>query len=217
MKDGLFMTTSELPPKPDPVSGEPRPPRAPGFNKGEKPPKDQDPDRDQSIRRMPTPPDGEGRMLEWYRHSQRNAILGGLLAFAFIAIGITLMQGFSLLWMTAWWMWLLVALGSLGVYSSFRSVECAAGAEWLKVGKMWVRLYELTEIKARHRSHSIHLDFKDSAGRELMVKSDDIQEDRDMWDLVYNGMLHSVIAGGAKTNGTVHSAFKVPRPEGWQG
>ncbi|MHA6798921.1 hypothetical protein [Bounagaea algeriensis] len=217
MKDGLFMATSELPPKPDPVSGEPRPPRAPGFNKGDKPPKDQDRDRDQSIRRMPSPPEGEGRMLEWYRHSQRNAILGGLLGFVFIVIGVTLLQGFNLTWMTIWWMWPLIGLFALGVYSSFRSVECAAGAEWLKVGKSWVRMYELTEIKARHRSHSIHLDFKDSTGRELMVKSDDIQEDRDIWDLVYNGILHSVIAGGAKTNGTVHSAFKVPRPEGWQG
>ncbi|MBA8826638.1 hypothetical protein FHX42_004017 [Saccharopolyspora lacisalsi] len=216
MADKTFLAASELPPKPDPVSGEPRPPRAPGFHKEDKPPKDQDRDRDQSTHRMPTPPEGEGRMLEWYRHSQRNAITAGLGALVIIALGITLMQGFSPLWMTAWWMWLIVAAGAFVVYGSFRSVECAVGAEWIKVGKAWVRLYELTEIKAKHRSNAIHLDFKDSAGRVVVVKSDDIQEDRDMWDLVYNGILHSVIAGGADTNKLVHSAFKVPRPEGWQ-
>ena len=37
-----------------------------------------------------------------------------------------------------------------------------------------------------------------------------------MWDLVYNGLLHSVIAGEAKTNGMVHSALRVPRPTNWQ-
>lgn len=180
MTDKLFLAASELPPKPDPISGEPRPPRAAGFHKEDKLPKEQDRDRDQTIRRMPTPPEGEGRLLEWYRHSQRSAIIAGLGAFALIGFGITLMQGFSLTWMTFWWTWLLIALSSLGVYASFRSVECAVGAEWLKVGKSWVRLYELIEIKARHRSHAIHLDLTDSGGRKVMVKSDHIQEDRDM-------------------------------------
>ncbi|MBA8826637.1 hypothetical protein FHX42_004016 [Saccharopolyspora lacisalsi] len=213
MTKQLFRTTSELPPKPDPVSGEPRPPRAPGFHKEDKPPKDQDRDRDQSTHRMPTPPEGEGRMLEWYRHSQRSAITAGLIAFGIITLGITAMQGFILTWMTFWWMWIGIALGSLGVYGSFRTVDPAVGAEWLKVGKAWVRLYELTEIKARHRSNAIHLDFTDSAGRKVMVKSDDIQEDRDMWDLVYNGILHSVITSNADTNKLIHSAFRVPRRE----
>lgn len=216
-EDRLFLAVSELPPKPDPISGEPRPPRAPGFHKEDKPPKDQDRDRDQTIRRMPTPPDGEGRMLEWYRHSQRNAIMVGLMGLAIIAIGLTVVQGFSFAWMAFWPVWAIVIVGAFIVYGSVRAVECAVGAEWLKVGKQWVRLYELTEIKARHRSNAIHLDFVDSAGRKVMVKSDDIQEDRDMWDLVYNGILHSVIAGGAETNNLVHSAFQVPRPEGWTG
>lgn len=33
-----------------------------------------------------------------------------------------------------------------------------------------------------------------------------------MWDLAYNGILHSVIAGGAETNGRLHAALAVPRP-----
>jgi hypothetical protein len=33
-----------------------------------------------------------------------------------------------------------------------------------------------------------------------------------MWDLVYNGILHSVIAGGAETNGQLHRYMRVPYP-----
>ncbi|NHD16005.1 hypothetical protein G9447_00905 [Actinopolyspora sp. BKK1] len=156
-------------------------------------------------------------MLEWYRHSQCSAITGGVIAFVIIALGITVAQGFSLAWMQFWPVWLAVVAGAFVVYGSFRSVEAAVGAEWLKVGRAWVRLYELTEIKARHRSNAIHLDLTDSSGRKVMVKSDDIQEDRDMWDLIYNGILHSVITGGAKTNNLVHSAFQVPRPQSREG
>ncbi|WP_438388963.1 hypothetical protein [Actinopolyspora saharensis] len=217
MADNLFRAASELPPKPDPVTGEPRPPRAPGFHKENKPPKEQDRDRDQSTRRMPTPPEGEGRMLEWYRHSQRSAITGGVIAFVISVVALTLMQGFDIRWMQFWYIWLMLVLIALGIYGIFRSVEAAVGAEWLKVGRAWVRLYELTEIKARHRSNAIHLDLTDSSGRKVMVKSDDIQEDRDMWDLIYNGILHSVITGGAKTNNLVHSAFQVPRPQSREG
>lgn len=95
----------------------------------------------------------------------------------------------------------------------FRTVECSVDAEWLQVGKSWVRLYELTEITAKHRNSAIHLDFKDSAGREVQVQADDLQKSREMWYFVYNGILHSVIAGGAKTKGLLHSSFRVPRPE----
>ncbi|MHA6802798.1 hypothetical protein [Salinifilum ghardaiensis] len=41
----------QLQPRPDRGTGQPRPPRAPGFFKGEKPPKDQDSERDRSQRR----------------------------------------------------------------------------------------------------------------------------------------------------------------------
>ena len=115
--------------------------------------------------------------------------------------------------MKYWQPWIVLPLIMIAIYSVQRTVECSVGAEWLKVGKTWVRLYELTKITAKHRSSAIHIDFKDSAGREVMVQANDLQNDRDMWDLVYNGILHSVIVGGAKTNGLLHSSLRVPRPE----
>lgn len=38
-----------------------------------------------------------------------------------------------------------------------------------------------------------------------------------MWDLVDNGILHAVMSADARTNGTVHSAFKVSQSESWKG
>ena len=204
-------TPEDLPPKPDASTGEPRPPRAPGFRKEEKPQKELDRDRDTRLSRKPTPPDDEGPVLVWYRHSRRNSFTIGSIAFFMIAGGITLLQGFDMRWMTAWWMWLIVLVGAALVYASIRAVECSVGAEWLKVGKQWVRLYELTEIKGRSRSAAVHLDLVDSSGRKVMVQSDHLQEDRDMWDLVYNGMAHSVMLGGAEVNGIARSTFQLPR------
>lgn len=202
----------ELPPRPDPHTGEPRPPRAPGFTMEEKPPKDADAGRERNERRRPSPPAGEGPVLEWYRHSQRRAVRIAVFGFVFFVLGMTAIEGFSFSWARAWPVWVVLVLGALGVYSSLRSVDAAVGAEWLKVGRRWVRLYELTEVKAKHRGNAIHLDMKDRAGRENWIKLDDLQEDRDLWDLVYNGILHSVVLNGAKTNDTLHWAVGVPRP-----
>ncbi|GAB3678945.1 hypothetical protein GCM10027597_21400 [Saccharopolyspora tripterygii] len=212
MDTNLFCSVAELPPKPDATTGLPRPPRAPGFHKEDKPPKEQDRDRVQDPSKAPSPPDGEGPVLEWYRSSRRNAVLTGAVAFVIMVVALTLIRGGEIAWMQFWFVWAILVLASLGVYASSRATDCAVGAEWLKVGKTWVRLYELTSIKARVRSNAIHIDLKDNAEREVKVSTSALQEDRDIWDLVYNGILHSVIAGDATTNGMVHSALQVPRP-----
>lgn len=200
---------TQLPPRPDPWTGEPRPPRAPGFFKGDKPPKDQDSERDRSERRKPAPPEGLGPVLEWYRHSQRYAIGMGVAAFVVIGILVGFRQGLDYSWLGIWWMWVILAVAGLGMYGIFRQVDPAVGADWLKVGGTWVLLYELTDIKVRHRGMSMHLDLKDSGERKVQVRVDELQEDRDLWDLVYNGLLHSVLINGATTNHAVHSRLKV--------
>lgn len=133
--------------------------------------------------------------------------------FALIAIGVFLLQGLSFRWFTLWWVWPLIAAFALLGYFSRRKTEISAGAEWLQQqGGGWVRIYELTSATARLRSSAIHLNLKDRDGRQIQISTSDIQEDRLMWDLVYNGLLHSVIAGGAETNGRLHAALDVPRP-----
>lgn len=216
MTDQLFLAESELPPKPDPDTGEPRPPQAPGYHVAEKSKEKRQRDRETNPAKAPTAPAGEGPMLIWYKSSRKAALKVTAWGTLIIPIVVILMQGLSIEWMSFWQPWAVLAAFLLLIYLAQRTVECAAGAEWIKHGKAWVRLYELTDVKVKHRSNSMHLDLKDRHGHTVMTQLDDIQQDREMWDLVYNGILHSVITGQAKTNGMVHSALKVPRPANWQ-
>ena len=213
MTDRRFLAVGELPPKPDRDTGDPRPPRAPGFLYKEKSAEEENRGRVTDPDKVPAPPDGEGPLLAWFKASRRRALLVTAWGLLLYPLGVTVLQGISIEWMSYWQPWAVLPFLLLAVYFAQRTVVCAAGAEWLKVGNAWVRLYELVEIKAKHRSNAIHLDFKDSAGRSVMVQAQDLQGSRDLWDLVYNGILHSVIANGAATNGLVHKAFKVPHPD----
>lgn len=145
--------------------------------------------------------------------SQRYAIGMAAVGTVVIAVGVGFRQGFDFSWVGLWWVWIILAFWGLGFYGIFRKVGAAAGADWLKVGRIWVLLYELTEIKVRHRGMSMHLNLKDSGNRSLQVRVDELQEDRDLWDLVYNGLLHSAAVNGAKTNWAAHSLLEVPDPE----
>lgn len=213
MRSSPYLSAAELPPKPDPVTGEPRPPRAPKFSKPDTPPKGRDRNRTSDPAKAPDPPEGQGPVLEWYKPSSLRKWGVGGAGFVALSLGITVMQGFDPLWMTAWWMWLIVLVFAALIGGSVRGTECSAGAEWLqRKGGGWVRLYELKKITAHHRSNSIHLDFEDHQGGVVQISMSDLHEDRELWDLVYNGILHSVVTGDAETNGRLHSALDVPRP-----
>jgi len=54
---------------------------------------------------------------------------------------------------------------------------------------------------------------RDSEGRKLRYKFVDLSSDRLLWDLTYNGILHSVIAGGAETNGMLRKTLALPYPQ----
>src|SRR5699024_8535553 len=127
---------------------------------------------DRGARRKPSPPAGQGPVLEWYRHSQRFAIGMALVGTVVIAVGVGFRQGFDFSWVGLWWVWIILAFWGVGFYGIFRNVDPAVGADWLKVSRTWVLLYELTEVKVRHRGASMHLDVKDSGGRYVQVRLD---------------------------------------------
>lgn len=198
--------SGHLPPKPGIETGLPRPPRAPvdpgsGSGTGEK-----------NERFRPSPPPNQGPVLEWYKGSRRRSIMAGLGGIVVVAAGLTLKDGGSLEWTSIWWMWLFpLAAGPL-IALSTRVAGCSAGAEWFAVGKNWVRTYELTSVKLKTPANYRELRLEDSDGRTLSIKLLTAQENRDLWDLVYNGILHSVVNGEAETNALAHRAFKLPEP-----
>src|SRR5579884_1336655 len=194
-----YMASCELPPRPDPGTGLPRPPHAPAYV-GDDTPADRDPYRARG--RPPSPPPGQGPVLAWYRASRRGALTAAAFAFALIAFVIILGTGTDAI--TFWPIWAISLIGSLGVYSSVRVGECSVGASWLASRKRWVDLYDLVKVTCHSNRGDSEIRFVDSAGRRLELSLSDLHGDRTIWDYTYNGILHSVISGGAQTNGMLH-------------
>jgi hypothetical protein len=205
--------TAGLPPKPEPETGLPRPPHAPALYTNRTPP-ELDRDRESRLSRKPQPPPGQGPVLAWYRASWYGTLTTGLVGLLILIIGIaiiSLLKGVGVRMLGAWYIWVLVILGSVGIAASTRKDWCAVGADWLMHQKAWVLTYELTEIKTRGISNTIYVYLTDKDGRKVDASINILQKDRLVWDLLYNGMLHSV-AKGAALKGTARSALGLKEP-----
>lgn len=187
-----------LPPRPDPQSGEPRPPHAPVYHGREA-----DDARERNERYRPGPPAGEGPVLAWYQAGKTDTVLiysiGLIIMFLALGVIVWLKGGGFLGWTQYWPMWLVMVIAPLFAALTVRGDRCAAGAEWLRHGKTWVRLYELTQITLRRYAYDMELHLTDRGNRTVEVSTELLQHDRLVWDLTYNGLLHSTVNGAAVT------------------
>lgn len=192
----------ELPARPDPDTGLPWPPHGPGYTGGVLPNR-------WDSRDVPSQPPGHGRVFAW----RPTRTLGEILAVAvmgFVIISVsTLTRGFE--WMSYPSVWILLIFVLVFIYLLIRTRGCVAGADWFKQGRKWVETYELVEITYKLRAGSPRLKLQDPDGRKVTVRVKDLRSDRDVWDLVYNGILHSIVAGKVKTNEKLHLDLHVPR------
>lgn len=145
-----------------------------------------------------------------YQASRRKAIKAVVWTYVLVMIGIFVVRGFTTSWFHFWWIWPAVAVFSLLAYPIVIKEGTAAGAEWVMFNKSWVRVYELTSIKAYTYSNTLNLHFVDSGGRRLQANIGRLQDDRRIWDLTYNGILHSVIKNGADTNQLARGTLRLP-------
>lgn len=209
MRGERYLGQGGLPPKPDPVSGLPRPPHAPG--RGGKATRKGSLDRDHALIQAPAPPQDQGPVLAWYRGSRSYAVQIGVLGFLVTGFLLSVRDGFQFHWVKYWWAWLILVLaGFLIGLAQRKGSECSAGVEWVRGRKAWVRTYELTKVKLSVGVGNFHLSMRDRDGRSMSLAVSALQEDQLVWDLVYNGVLHSVIANGAETNGQLHRYLRVP-------
>lgn len=201
--NGFF--AASLPPKPDPATGRPRPPRAPvdpGSGNG--------PSETRQSHK-PDPPSSQSPTLEWYKASRRRSIISGIGGFVVIGLGAGLLQG-SEDWSSAWWLWLFPLAGAILIGITIRVDSCCAGADWFSNGKAWVSTYQLTSIKITTPANYRELKLVDSAGRSVEIQLMTAQENQALWDLVYNGILHSVTKGDAELNALARKALKLQPP-----
>jgi hypothetical protein len=200
---GRYLGVDELPARPDPSTGLPRPPHAPAYVRGADPGQ-----RDPAD--APSPPPGQGPVLAWYQANCRYPLTVAAWTLGLSVGIITLANGF--VWTKYWWAWGIFGLGTFASYRSSWSGACAVGAHWLARGRKWVKIYELVEVTYRMPIGGARLRLRDSEGRRLTVKVKALRSDRVIWDSLYNGILHSVIAGGARTNSKLHLDMHVPHP-----
>jgi hypothetical protein len=166
-----------------------------------------DPHRETRLSRRPEPPPGLGPVLAWHRESRggkvMNVVVGFILMLVIVAV-ISLIHGDGLNAFTTWPMWILIVVGTILTTSPFSYLTYAAGADWLMVERVrwgvkkraWVDLYELKRIDASFGGTTFHLWLFDK-DLGFSRSFEELQRDRRIWDLVYNGILHSV-AGGAE-------------------
>lgn len=182
-----------LPPKPDEQTGEPRPPQAPiavDWKRREI--------TDRAAHDVPAAPNGHGPALEWHRDPGGSFWVTALLvAGGLVVVFSVVTWGFE--WVTTWWLWLFFLTGPLLGIRVARSCWYSAGADWYQQGDNFVSTYYLGSVHLRAGLID-NLELKDRNGNEVNAQLDDIQRNQALWDLVYNGILHSVRNGGAETN-----------------
>lgn len=182
-----------LPPMPDNETGQPRPPRAPLALEWKYPTTTEE---DPSV--VPAPPEGHGPALEWYYKRGVPIWYTSVLIIALLAVVYTVVT-LSFSWTSTWWLWLLFFLGPIYGLALRRGCWCVAGANWYQHGDEYVNTYELTSVAIIQAARDT-LELKDRDGNEITPHLDDAQRNQALWDLVYNGILHSVHRGGATTN-----------------
>jgi hypothetical protein len=152
-------------------------------------------------------------VLAWYHSTRRAAIyatIGAVIAAAFL---LSLRDGFQFRWVHYWELWAgLAVIGLLVGLTQRKGTECSAGVEWVRGRKAWVRTYELVKVTTSASPTGVSLTMRDADGRRLTISLATAQSDQLLWDLLYNGILHSVINSKAETNGRIHLHLHLPYP-----
>ncbi|RZS39227.1 hypothetical protein EV193_104443 [Herbihabitans rhizosphaerae] len=198
----------ELPPRPDPATGEPRVPFVSSAYTGSAVAPDA---ADTGAGEPPTPPDGEAPALAWSRNDRQVLMWTGIATVGFGILFFTVIQGLSFDWMSYWWTWLSLAVVAAAVVWRNAGDTISAGADWVRYRDKWVKTYDLTSAKVRTWGPILKLELRDTGGRKVSIHLSDLNDDPYVFDLVHNGILHSIVAGNALTNSTLHQILGVPR------
>ncbi|WP_183783549.1 hypothetical protein [Prauserella sediminis] len=174
----------DLPPKPDPQTGEPRPPAAPGHFNGLKEPQPYDANK---------VPSGPTAALEWLYGTRKSGWWSAATVVVLIIAFLTFKSGLD--WVFAWPTWLFMAAAGVAFWFLPRNTKMAAGADWVNAGGDTIYTYELVEIGTSGTPGSWELILKDQRGNVDRGNIADYQQNPLLWDLVFNGIRHSVAAG----------------------
>ncbi|MDG3014622.1 hypothetical protein [Speluncibacter jeojiensis] len=101
-------------------------------------------------------------------------------------------------WLHLWFFWLVPVLPSIGMYFSMKKGWVAAGARWVQNREKYVEIYDLRYVEIKVSGNNQMLRMTDGSGRKIRSLSLlDAQTNPALWDLLYNGIRHSVASGKA--------------------
>ncbi|GLZ56029.1 hypothetical protein [Actinomycetospora sp. NBRC 106378] len=191
-----------LPGRPDADTGLPRPPSAPRWSlagtieRGSLHLGADGTDLSAVEGLLPPPPE-RSRPLEVYRARRYDGLY-------FVALGAAILGFTALLDVRVlgfWWLWVVFAVvAALGARSVSRTY-LAAGADYLQTRRTWVDVYALREITVGVGTGQHWITFLDDQDRRTTAPTNELHANPALWDLVYNGIRHSV-AGGARVKGS---------------
>lgn len=189
--------TRSLPPRPEVNTGQPRPPEAPLWSWS-------DPQPTETLGGFGVPPE-RGPALETHRVKRRH-VAGGTAILCAVFVGYAEF-GTDLVWYREPIFWgVFAVLVAYMVFSGGWNTRLAAGSDWLRVRRSWIDTYDLTRITMHGPFFGWMVRLRDSNGRRVRTFPEDLEANRELWALVYNGMCHSAV-NGARVNGVAAGAW----------
>ncbi|WP_226435131.1 MULTISPECIES: hypothetical protein [Rhodococcus] len=148
-------------------------------------------------------------MLEWDQPTLRDQYFAAAVMAGLSIALISVQAGFE--WIHWWWYWTIVVTFSWIIFRACGNSWSAAGATWVQWRSSWVDTYHLTRIQFSADGYARVLRLKDVHGNTIhSFKIHDLQANPDLWDLVYNGILHSVASGNCDIDAKTRRVLKIP-------
>ncbi|MDZ7929262.1 MAG: hypothetical protein U5N21_04025 [Rhodococcus sp. (in: high G+C Gram-positive bacteria)] len=187
---------------PDPNTGEPRPPMA---HRGEatalwvtKPG-----DLEKSV-----VPSEYGPAPEAFEESRREKTLQVLMLVAmFLLFFIVPFRGFG--WADLWFPWLVILGLPALQYRKSLGDRVLAGARWVQQRDEWISTYEITRIRSTTVGLNRASKIEDVHSNKMILVFRDAQMNPLLWNLVYNGIAHSVAHGNCDISKAARRILKV--------
>ncbi|MPZ01104.1 MAG: hypothetical protein GEU97_24695 [Actinophytocola sp.] len=166
------------------------------------------PDRTGSANGAPDPPEGMGPVLESFQPSRSVGLVAGAIGGGIVALFLVLRDGgFEWAGNAGLWAPIVVVFGVL--YLGVRRTMITAGGDWL-MARHWVRTYQLGAIRLDERARVPRLLLQDTDGRRVRVELADLCGNTKLWDLVYNGIRHSLAVGDVEVNDPARHWLRLP-------
>ena len=187
---------------PNPTTGEPRPPTA---HRGEA-----------RAHWVTMPGDLEksvvplehGPALEAFEEPRGTKVLQAWMLFAiFLLVFVVPFRGFG--WADLWFPWFVILGLPLLHYRKSLGDRVLAGARWVQQRDQWISTYEITKIRSTTVGLNRASKIEDVHGNKLILVLRDAQMNPLLWNLVYNGIAHSVAYGNCDISKAARRILKV--------